>query len=50
MVGYISLLCPAYIKSLAAILVITLTSYLESSILSYAFYSALFDPYRQLRQ
>ena len=40
---------PAYIKSLATILVITYTIYLDISILSHAFYSALFDTYRYLR-
>ena len=41
---------PAYIKSLAMILVITYTIYLGISILSHAFYSALFDTYRYLRR
>ena len=41
---------PAYIKSLATIFVITYTIYFGISILSHAFYSALFDTYRYLRR
>ena len=44
------MLGPAYIKSLATILVIAYTNYLGISILSHAFYSALFDTYRYLRR
>ena len=41
---------PAYIKSLAAILVIIFTSNLDISIFSHLFYIALFDTRRSLRQ